>query len=470
MTTKSNWGYSYARGLTVHKLDLYFSRMSNEIRRAFPALEFSRFCAVAKGKTVRVYYDTRQFEKFAETITTTTRYDAKQGTNHIKQLIGDYEKELEKGKSFFEKDFSACSSDELIHDFKTFYQVISRFLPILLGALVIELDLFVSAHEILAEHYKGDELSKAKDVVLTPRKPIPVIELELDALRNDVQPEILLAKYRWLGMRFVDNRPPTVKTLKRHLENIRRNAKQSYQNLKDDFVNREKKFNATIAVFSQEKQRFLTLVNDYSLLRHQRDTLRGTAFYYGAPLYREISKRYKVPMDDLFTYTCKEVLSLIKNNAQLSARERTQRGQHYIYLLEQEKVTIVSDKKRFETIKAEQFPEDSTAGTNVVGQTAYKGFAKGTVRLIRFDSLERDLNAFQQGEIMIAESTKPEYVPAMKRAAAIVTDEGGITSHAAIIAREFGIPCIVGTKYATRIFKNGDRVEVNANNGVIIRL
>ncbi len=470
MTTKSKWGYSYARGLTVHKLDLYFSRMSNEIQRAFPALEFSRFCAVAKGKTVRVYYDTGQFEKFAQTVTAATRNDAKQGTSHIEQLIGDYAKELEKIESFFGKDFSACSSDELIHDLKTFYQVISRFLPILLGALVIELDLFDAAHEILAEHYKGDELSKAKDVVLTPRKPIPVVELELDALRNDVQPETLLAKYRWLGMRFVDNQPSTVKTLLHHMKNIRQDAKQSYQNLRDDFVTREKKFNATIAVFSQEKQRFLTLVNDYSLLRHQRDTLRGTAFYYGAPLYREINKRYKVPMDDLFTYTCSEVVSLIKNNARLSVKERTQRGQHYIYLLEQGKVTIVSDKKRFKAIKAEQFPEAPAATTDVVGQTAYKGFANGSVRLIRFDSLERDLKSFQQGEIMIAESTKPEYVPAMKRAGAIVTDEGGITSHAAIIAREFGIPCIVGTKNATRIFNNGDRVEVNANNGVIIKL
>lgn len=55
----------------------------------------------------------------------------------------------------------------------------------------------------------------------------------------------------------------------------------------------------------------------------------------------------------------------------------------------------------------------------------------------------------------------------MEKAAAIVTDEGGLMSHAAIVSREFGIPCVVGTKYATEVFKDGDLIEVNANNGIV---
>ena len=63
--------------------------------------------------------------------------------------------------------------------------------------------------------------------------------------------------------------------------------------------------------------------------------------------------------------------------------------------------------------------------------------------------------------------TRPELMPAVKKAKAIVTDEGGITCHAAIISRELKIPCIIGTKIATKILKDGDFVEVDANNGVI---
>ena len=63
--------------------------------------------------------------------------------------------------------------------------------------------------------------------------------------------------------------------------------------------------------------------------------------------------------------------------------------------------------------------------------------------------------------------TTPDFVPAMGKAAAIVTDEGGITCHAAIISRELGIPCIVGTRIATKVLRDDDYVEVNANHGII---
>jgi pyruvate,water dikinase len=78
-----------------------------------------------------------------------------------------------------------------------------------------------------------------------------------------------------------------------------------------------------------------------------------------------------------------------------------------------------------------------------------------------------DLKHIQPGEILVTPMTMPEYVPAMKLAAAIVTDEGGIICHAAISAREMEKPCIIGTRVATRCLDSGDWVEVNANKGII---
>ena len=66
--------------------------------------------------------------------------------------------------------------------------------------------------------------------------------------------------------------------------------------------------------------------------------------------------------------------------------------------------------------------------------------------------------------------TRPEYVPLMKMAAAIVTDEGGITCHAAIVSRELKKPCVIGTQVATKVFQDGDMLEVNANHGMVRRL
>lgn len=63
--------------------------------------------------------------------------------------------------------------------------------------------------------------------------------------------------------------------------------------------------------------------------------------------------------------------------------------------------------------------------------------------------------------------TSPDYILAMRLASGIITDVGGLMSHAAIVSRELGIPCIVGTKIATKVLKDGDEVEVDADNGVV---
>ena len=69
--------------------------------------------------------------------------------------------------------------------------------------------------------------------------------------------------------------------------------------------------------------------------------------------------------------------------------------------------------------------------------------------------------------MLITVMTHPEFLPIMRQAKAIVTDEGGITCHAAISAREFKVPCIIGTKIATKVLKDGDMVEVDAERGIV---
>lgn len=98
------------------------------------------------------------------------------------------------------------------------------------------------------------------------------------------------------------------------------------------------------------------------------------------------------------------------------------------------------------------------------GISASSGTAIGKVKICR--SL-KDIDAVKEGDILVTSMTRPESLPAMKKAAAIVTDEGGITCHAAIVAREMGKPCIIATKNATTILKDGMRVEVKANHGVV---
>jgi len=76
------------------------------------------------------------------------------------------------------------------------------------------------------------------------------------------------------------------------------------------------------------------------------------------------------------------------------------------------------------------------------------------------------INQFQKGEVLVAKMTNPDWVPIMRMASAIITDEGGKTAHAAIVSRELGLPCIVGTKIATKIFKNGEMVTIDCTQGL----
>ncbi len=98
------------------------------------------------------------------------------------------------------------------------------------------------------------------------------------------------------------------------------------------------------------------------------------------------------------------------------------------------------------------------------GNPAFKGKVSGKVIII---TNENDLVNVSDGDILVSPMTRTSFLPAMQRASAFITDEGGVTCHAAIVARELQKPCIVGTKIATKVLKDGDLVEVDADRGIV---
>ena len=107
----------------------------------------------------------------------------------------------------------------------------------------------------------------------------------------------------------------------------------------------------------------------------------------------------------------------------------------------------------------------SNSSRSIQGRSASGGTAKGIIRILDDSSVFK--KTLGKGEILVCEMTSPDYIIHIKNAAAIVTDKGGILCHAAIIAREFNIPCIVGTNIATSFLKDGNLVEVDASKGTI---
>ena len=129
------------------------------------------------------------------------------------------------------------------------------------------------------------------------------------------------------------------------------------------------------------------------------------------------------------------------------------------YILQSRPITTIKSKAT-----QSSSGKSESGGTIILkGQGASPGIATGKVVIVR-DA--KDTSAVQEGDIMVTKMTNPDMVPAMKKVGAIGTDEGGMTCHAAIVSRELGVPCFVGTKLATKIFKNGDMVEVDPQTGI----
>ncbi|MDP3640059.1 MAG: phosphoenolpyruvate synthase, partial [Nanoarchaeota archaeon] len=129
-----------------------------------------------------------------------------------------------------------------------------------------------------------------------------------------------------------------------------------------------------------------------------------------------------------------------------------------VYIVQTRAVTTFAAEVKTESVMTEE------GKILLRGETASAGVASGPVRIVLNAN---ELGKVQKGDVLVAKMTMPDFVPAMQRAAAIVTDEGGMTSHAAIVSREMGTPCIVGTEHATHVLRDGQLITVHATQGLV---
>ncbi len=140
-------------------------------------------------------------------------------------------------------------------------------------------------------------------------------------------------------------------------------------------------------------------------------------------------------------------------------------GKH-LYLVQSRPITTIhkADELQKEGNNDIHIEKETEAKELVRGLGASPGRSSGQVRVLLSPNGD---NGLKRGEILVASMTSPDWVPLMKKAAAIVTDGGGMTCHAAIVSREMGLPCIVGTRSATRLLQNGDLITVDGTVGVV---
>ena len=182
---------------------------------------------------------------------------------------------------------------------------------------------------------------------------------------------------------------------------------------------------------------------------------------------KETSRRFNTSKEELYQYRPPELGILIKTGKKIKNALGRKEGYLQYYYEDKGDIVNYDTKEANEIMKPFLEPKVERDVKEFKGLPVSRGKAKGKVKIILSPLNIKKMN---QGDILVAPMTSPDFVIAMKKAAAIITDEGGMTSHAAIVARELGIPCIVGTKIATKVLKDNDLVEVDANKGVVKKL
>lgn len=162
--------------------------------------------------------------------------------------------------------------------------------------------------------------------------------------------------------------------------------------------------------------------------------------------------------------TTNEIKQIFEKQKDVEGISKRKNGCFWYYD-EREKAIFLYDPEIKEKLNiAENKVEQQT---EVHGRVAFAGKAKGRVCIM---NAAEDMEKFQEGDIIVSINTNPTLMPVLEKCQAIVTNDGGLICHAAIIARELKKPCIIGTKIATKVFKDGDLVEVDAEKGVVRRI
>src|SRR3989338_3170955 len=209
-------------------------------------------------------------------------------------------------------------------------------------------------------------------------------------------------------------------------------------------------------------KRIANFISEAAWIRLEGRTIFNQAHNLSKILFEEIGTRIGYSEADIKWLTTVEIRKLIKTKAYPHQLVR-KRKKSAVLIFDQGKIIIRQGKAAQSIAKKElriALPNKHT----IQGMVAYPGKKIGRVRIIK--TME-DIIRMKKGDILVTRMTTPPLLGAAMKATAIVTDEGGLTCHAAIIAREFKIPCIVGTSVATQILKNGDRIEVDARKGII---
>ncbi len=381
-------------------------------------------------------------------------------------------------------------SNEKLADFLDDYQKLFHEVYALFKISQPEYQLAASDHlrSLLKKIFKKEsDLESAFIALTSPTEMDMMKEEELTAMeislkRGSVEKDIkrYAERFSWFFFNTYER-----KTIREFLENrfaelqkIPKKERQEFIREAEESVVKQKKVHAATLKKVKNDPEIAYLSSLFGTLGNDRLELKiwwtGSEYLF-LSLFEEIANRLDLSTEEfLMTYRLKEAFSALREGLRIPLALRTSRKKRYACVLDGDRELFLEAEealmyaKKHNLVSAQASVQ--SAGKTLKGVVANTGKATGTARVIHVESLKEllhDMKRFGDGDIIVTTMTQPSIVSIARKATAIVTNEGGITSHASILAREFGIPCVVGTKSATQMIKDGDTIEVDANRGTV---
>lgn len=396
----------------------------------------------------------------------------------LEHVIGNVEQRYQQFLSFCKtltnKELSKLSLTELHATLTDFLKEEDDWMRSMWPVFVLDEGLTPKLDALLAQQGKAEK-DNILQLVLTPERKTAAAKFQEDILKliasnttgQELENQItaLARTYAYFPILNMDEDELSTKevetTYKVLAEKIRNPAEfLSDEEKKQTEIN--ERFLEFVSKLPTHEANLFHAVRYIGFLREYRNDIRQEAYLHARELYREIAKRVSIELRDIIYCTRAELIEFLSEKNDLPSKETLNKRHAYSMILCDGAKTISYQWTRGSAPTEEG---EDVAATEIKGVTAYAGFVKGTAKVIL--NVEQDSSKFNDGDILISTTTNLAFVPLMGKAKAIVTDEGGLLTHAAIVARELGIPCIIGTKNATQVLKDGDIIELDANNGIV---
>lgn len=410
---------------------------------------------------------------------------AKKDPKFSAKLLKAWEKDEKKFDDFFWKEFpkielNKMSDAELLALWKKSYTLaITRLSSTgIIDHFSLGTDSLVNEmvkKEIRAEsngkEWKDSELSNIFAIATAPVHQSFINQAEIDLLKIATgQSKETIEQYQgrwfWSKNNYVTSNILSVQHFKNEIKELKASGKDLKAEIKKLESTPKENKSKKAELFKKYKfsallKNLLKTSEDFTAWQDERKRATYFNIYIGSKLLEEIGRRKGYTLDQL-KYTTGFEIENIFAHREPSPEELAARMENSVFLATPKGYYVATgaDVEKVRNIMWGEKKEKDIKDFR--GLTASLGKVSGRVRIIK--SVD-EVGMIKQGEILVAVMTRPDYVPAMKKAAAIVTNEGGVTSHAAIVSRELHIPCIIGTKIATEVLHDGDLVEVNANHG-----